>query len=148
MSGKNKITIALISLVGVIVAALLTNWDKIFPPKDTMQFTYTGYRPTGKFDTEFRYFIDISGTRDAVTMTQSNIVNLLRNNLLSQYPNRDKEINSMADTVLKESLTIDEVLQKFLPVYKKHFTVEEIQELNKFYSSEIMQDMVKKKAYD
>ena len=143
-SGKIKITVALISLVGLIAVAVITKYDGRSTPTNTMQVTYSGYRPTSKFDTEFRYFIDVSGTRAAVESMQSTVVDQIRNIAISQHPNRVEEINSIFETALKEAPTLDEIVQKYLPVYRKHFTVREIQELNKFYSTEIMQNMVTK----
>ena len=40
--------------------------------------------------------------------------------------------------------TVDDVIKNLLPVYKNYFSIEELQELNKFYSTEIMQNMTKK----
>ena len=45
-SNKIPIIIALIGLVGVIASALFTNWDKIFPPTQTVE--HIAERSTGK----------------------------------------------------------------------------------------------------
>jgi hypothetical protein len=37
--------------------------------------------------------------------------------------------------------TYDQVVKTILPVYQKYFTIPELQELNKFYSTEAMQNM-------
>jgi len=41
-------------------------------------------------------------------------------------------------------IRVEDVIKEFLPVYQKHFTLSEIQELNKFYSTDIMQGLVAK----
>ena len=43
-----------------------------------------------------------------------------------------------------EAIKLDDVIRQVLPIYQKHFTLAELQELNKFYSTEVMQGMVKK----
>ena len=50
----------------------------------------------------------------------------------------------MIDILSEESLSLDDVIKAYMPVYKKYYTIEELQELNKFYSTDLMQSMVKK----
>ena len=64
--------------------------------------------------------------------------------LTSQYPEEAEKIDVIMNTALKESIKLDDVIKVLLPVYRKHFTIEEIQELNRFSSTEIMQNMLKK----
>ncbi len=47
-------------------------------------------------------------------------------------------------TFKKEEIDYDEFLQMLIPIYKKHFTIEEIESITEFYSSPIGQSMVKK----
>ena len=65
-SKRGEIIIAIIGLVGVLVTGILSNWDKVFPKQNLVQATYSGYRPTGNFETELRYYFDVSGTRQAL----------------------------------------------------------------------------------
>ncbi|WP_424946109.1 DUF2059 domain-containing protein [Candidatus Spongiihabitans sp.] len=64
--------------------------------------------------------------------------------LSTKYPEDSEEIKKVMDIALEEAITLDEMLYKMIPIYKNHFTVQELQELNKFYSTEIMQNMIKK----
>lgn len=148
MSGNTRIIVAIISLVGVIAVAVISTWDKSSPTESTIQVTYSGYKPTGTFDTELRYYFDVSGTRAVITSMQTVLINTFRDKLISEYPDNAEEINSILDIANKEAPTLDEVLKKYRPVYRKYFTVEKIQELNKFYSTEIMLNMVKKTPFN
>jgi len=135
---------AILGLVGVLVTALLSNWDKLFPKKNIVKAEYTGYRPTGNFENELRYFFDVSGTRAMAESTNEQIIQTQTLNLLSAHPEDAERINREVDAVRKEAIRFDDVIKAILPVYQKHFTLSEIQELNKFYSTDVMQGMANK----
>ena len=143
-SKKNEITIAVIGLLGVLVTAAFSNWDKIFPNPNEVRANYSGYRATGIFETELRYFFEVSGLRIMLENMQQQGVIALRNNLIKENPENAKEINLLMDASLEEAPNVDEIIRKLLPAYKNYFTIEELQELNKFYSTEIMQNMIRK----
>jgi len=143
-SRRGEIIIAIIGLVGVFVTATFSNWEKLFPKQDIVQATYSGYRPTGNFETEVRYYFDVFGTRQTIESMQRQLLINARVDLLSKDPNNAEEITKMFYAIEKEAITVDDVIREVLPVYQKHFTLAEIQELNKFYSTEVMQGMVKK----
>ncbi len=143
-SKKNEITIAVIGLLGVLVTALFSNWDKIFPNQNEVRANYSGYRSTGVFETELRYLFEVSGQRIMIENLQQQAVIALRNNLIIEHPENAKEINLIMDASLEEAPTVDDIIRKLLPIYRNYFTVEELQELNKFYSTEIMQNMIRK----
>ena len=48
------------------------------------------------------------------------------------------------NTALEAGPTFDETVAAEVPIYAKYYTVAEIQELNRFYSTEIMQQYLKK----
>ena len=141
---SREVTIAVIGLVGVLTTALLSNWDKIFATDGVVKAAYSGYRPTGEFETELRYFIEVVGFRKLVESTQRELSRRSRLELLLAHPEEARSINAYFDLVDQEGLKFEDVFQEVLPVYQRHFTVGGIQELNKFYSTEIMQDMVRK----
>jgi hypothetical protein len=143
-SRRGEVVIALIGLAGVLTTGVLSNWDKLFPRQNVVQATYSGYRPTGSFETEFRYYFDVSGTRQAIESMQRQLLLNAKNAALAQEPAKAKKIDEMFAVIDKESIKIDDVIREVLPIYQKHFTLAEIQELNKFYSTEVMQTMVKK----
>jgi hypothetical protein len=63
---------------------------------------------------------------------------------IQRYPEDAAEITEVFQTIAKELVTVDDVIRKLLPVYQRHYSIEQIQELNRFYSTEIMQQMVAK----
>lgn len=143
-SKRGEIIIAIIGMVGVVLTGVLSNWDKLFPKQNVVQATYSGYRPTGSFETEFRYYFDVSGTRQGLESMQKQLLLNAKNAALAQNPGDAKEIERVFQVIEKESIKLDDVIREVLPVYQKHFTLAELQELNKFYSTEVMQGMVKK----
>lgn len=143
-SKRGEVIIAIIGLVGVLITGTLSNWDKLFPKGNLVQATYSGYRPTGHFETEFRYYFEVSGSRQMYESVQRQSFLVAKAGLISKYPNRSEEITKRLNVMEKEAVKIDDVIQVMLPVYQKYFTTTEIQELNKFYSTEAMQNMVKK----
>lgn len=138
------IVTAILGLVGVLATALFSNWDKLFPKKNIVQAQYTGYRPTGNFETELRYFFDVSGARAMMESTQERLIQNQMLNLLSTHPEDAERINKEVDAVRREAMRFDDVIRALLPVYQKYFTLSEIQELNKFYSTDVMQGMATK----
>lgn len=141
-SKSGEIVIATLGLLGVLVTGTLSNWDKLFGT--VVEAKYSGYRPTGTFETEFRYYFDVSGARQTIESMQRQLLLRVKEDLLSKHPGDAAEINSLLEAVEKESPKLDDVFRVMMPLYQKHFTLAEIQELNKFYSTEVMQDMVKK----
>jgi len=141
---SGEIVIAIIGLIGVLVTALLSNWDKLFPKKNIVKAEYSGYRPTGRFETELRYYFEVSGTRATMESMQQQLIQNEKINLLSTNPEDAETINKTFDAVTKEAIRFEDVIRELLPVYQKHFTLSEIQELNKFYSTAVMQGMVTK----
>jgi len=143
-SPRVEIIVAIIGLLGILVTAFLSNWDKVFPKQNIVQATYSGYRPTGNFETEFRYYFEVSGTRVMIESMQQQVIQNAKYNLISQYPGEAETINKIFEVAAKESPTLEDMMKDLMPVYQKHFSISEIQELNKFYSTDSMQSMVRK----
>ncbi len=143
-SRRTEIVIAIIGLVGIFVTAFLSNWDKIVYKQNIVQATYSGYRLTGNYETELRYFFEVSGARATAEFLQQQLVQNARISRLSKNPEDAEQINKLFDAITKEAVTYEDVFRELLPVYQKHLSLNEIQELNKLYSTDIMQDMVKK----
>ena len=139
-----EVLIAIIGLIGILVTAGLSNWDKIFPESNVIEAKYSGYRPTDNYETELRHYFNVSGTRLALDNMQKQLAQNFKMQLSAEYPEDSEEIKKIMDIALEEALTFDEILTKLIPVYKNHFTLLELQELNKFYSTETMQNMIKK----
>ena len=129
-------------MIGIIATGVFSNYDKLF--KDEIRAPYSGYRATGVFETEFRYFFDVSGTRIEHESSQQHLMNNIKLSLISKNPEDAEDIEAIMKVALEEAPSFDEVIKLMLPVYQKHFTVEELQVLNKFYSTEAMQNMIRK----
>ena len=146
-STKNQITIALIGLIGVLLTAVISNVDKlsiVFSGKSTLVTGYSGYKPSGDFATEFKYLFNITGLETTLDSMEQQWISSSRMQDLTQHPEDKDQINAIYDAVSKEMPTVGEIEERFLPIYQKYYTVKEIQELNKFFSTETMQDYVKK----
>ena len=141
---RYEVLIAILGLIGMLATGVLSNWDKIFPREDLLVAPYTGYQPTGRFETELRYYIEVSGLRQTLDDMQEQMLEQLRRNLLVEAPADADKINAVFEAIQEEAISIDDVIPVMLDIYQKHFTVEEIQELNKFYSTETMQNMIDK----
>ncbi|WP_395373372.1 DUF2059 domain-containing protein [Marinicella sp. W31] len=143
-ANSNEIIIAVIGLLGIIATAVFSNWDKMFPKKNQIKTTFSGYRTTGNFETELRYYFEVSGVRKTIESQAQQMLHNYRESLMDTYPEDSHMIHEMVKAIEEESITVDETIRKLLPAYRAHMTVEEIQELNKFYSTEIMQNMTRK----
>src|SRR5262245_15730527 len=128
--------------IGAGVTGIFSNWDKL--TGKVVEAPVVGYKPTGNFETELRYYFDVSGARQSLEAMQHQILLQSKVDLLSKFPNDAAKTNLLVEWVEKELPKLDDVLRAILPVYQKHFTLTEIQELNKFYSTDVMQGMVKK----
>jgi hypothetical protein len=139
---SNEIIVAVIGLIGVLATALLSNWDKLF--RKVVQAQYSGYTPTKDFETELRVFFEISGSRKLLEAEQEQLLQNIRASLLVEHPGDAEKINKHIDAVRDEAIKYEEVVKTFLPVYRKYYDIGDIQELNKFYSTDIMQNMAAK----
>ncbi|WP_421858767.1 DUF2059 domain-containing protein [Oricola sp.] len=141
---SNEILIAIIGVFGVLFTAILSNWDKIFPRKDVVKATFRDYRPTNDFETELRYYLDVSATRKSFEILTQKMTAAQKEAALKAHPGEANEIAAISEIILEESIKFDDLIEAVLPIYRKHFSIEELQELNKFYSTEVMQHMTKK----
>jgi hypothetical protein len=79
---------------------------------------------------------------DSATLQQQ-FLQSAKVDLISKYPEQAASINKTFDALAKEPMRFDDVFQALLPVYRNHYTISQIQELNNFYSTDIMRSMVK-----
>lgn len=115
--------------------------DLMFPGASTgkIKSTYSGYQPTGDFETELRYFFELTGAREMMEHMYDPIYSAnddLITALTGQKPFAAPGENSL--TRATGGITYDDLINLMIPIYKKHFTVAQIQELNKFYSTPAM----------
>lgn len=141
---SNEILIAIIGLVGVLATGVLSNWDKLTSKNPIIQAQAIGYQPTGDFNTEVRYYLEITGMRATIESYTKRYLETSKMELLAERPQDAAKINEYFDTMGQEMIKYDDLVNSLLPVYQKHFTVLEIQELNKFYSTHVMRELVRK----
>ena len=141
-------------LAGALVTGLVANWDKIIG-ETTIEAPYSGYKPTSDFQIETRYFMDISGMRqefkilvekdmEALDALVEHLKSTLESSSEADTELQADELDKIVDITREERTTSDEFIATLLSVYEKYYTIEEIQELNKFFSTDIMRAMVSK----
>ena len=146
-SSGNSRTTALITAAGIVFGAAVTNLDTIVRVATGMQAVtaeYSGYTPTGVFETEFRYYYEVSGARADIEDIEDRLIEAARQELIERDPESQEEIDALVEIVTEEAPQFDEIMKLTLPIYESHYTVQEIQELNRFYSTAPMQAMVRK----
>ena len=144
---SNEITIAIIGLIGVLATAIISNWRIIFPDPNEFTAKSINYIPTNDFDSEYRHFFDVSGSRKSIEIMIQGMINNLKDQLIKENPNDLKKIDEIVNATNEISGEfIDVTIRKLLPIYKNHFTIEELKAINRFYSTAIMQNFIEKSA--
>ena len=82
----------------------------------------SGYKLTGDFETELRYFIEITGRR----RNSKQLFENLRSDLIAQNPQNAEKINQLVNTALEAGPTFDETVAAEVPIYAKYYSVAEI----------------------
>ena len=147
MATTTTTTAALIGAIGLVLGTVVSNVDDIYQllsGTKTITAEYSGYQPTGVFETELRYYYEVTGLRVAVVDLQERLIDSQVTLLTAEFPEDREEIERIANAVREESPQVSELIDVVVPIFEKYFTVEEIQELNRFYSTEIMQGTVSK----
>lgn len=142
------VLVALITLLGMILGAIISNWDKLFlkPNEGLVQARYQGYKPTGDFETEFRYYMEVSGARKSTNAMKQEIIDRYKAKLKATSPEDIQRMETYIE-FFEKFLDPDKMVKEMIPLFRRYFTIEELQELNKFYSTDIMQKMVNKLPY-
>ena len=146
---KRGLLITLIGLVGMVLTGVFSNWEEI--SADTITIESKNYIPTGKFETEFRYYFDITGLSKSFEKLQN--VSIEQTKLIiktimteEEYAEYSKVIDDISNIAKEEAITLEEMIEAYLPVYENIYTIEEIQHLNRFFSTEIMQNFIDKNS--
>lgn len=137
---RPEYTVALIGLAGVVFSNLVTNWDRVF--KNTVTIEVADYEATHDLDTEIRLFLDRSGERqsyeDVIATTEDNIRAMLPPDLTNE------EANAVARIVAAKLPSFDDYVREVMPIYRKHYTVAELQRLNRIYSSPELRGQIRR----
>ena len=113
----SEITIAIIGALGVLAAALLSNWNQIFHPERHVQAEAT-YSPTDNFETELRHYFDLSGARVGLETMQKQLLTNLKTDAISKAPEEADDIATTMATFEREAIKLDDVIRELLPVYQ------------------------------
>lgn len=130
---KSEITIAAIGLVGVIVTAVASNWDKISSPGSNASNPAIA---SDDINVQLRYYVDSTGLRTSMESLEKARAERYR----LQYKADPDTVNCMLDMGLQSSQLIDVAVNAL----KGHFTLEEIKELNRINASPFMKRVAEK----
>lgn len=143
-----EILVALIAAASGVGGTLLTNWSKIFPPKDTQQVKVAGYSPTDDYEIELRYYLNITGARDSIAaMNDLNVEKVLRPIIEERFADHPELVERAIEIIRRELHIFDSFIPKAAKIYEKYIPLETIQELNRFHSTDVMQQMRKKQPH-
>jgi hypothetical protein len=141
---KKEISIAILGLIGVIAAAVISSWDKIFPDPYQITTSYSDYKVTRDIEIELRIFFKKSGIENNIRELESFNMKLLSEkldqDLEKKYANK-KQINLINKVILDGQISTDETINSMISIYKDYFTLSEIQDINKLLSTKTMQIM-------
>lgn len=108
---------------------------------------YQGYEPTQNYESEFRNFMEVSGQRKSIQNMTKIIDTTIKQKMIDKNPERSEEIKKYFEAWQDSVLSYDDLLEEIIPIAKKHISLDELHELNKFYHTKSMQDMVSKMPY-
>ncbi|MCO7538206.1 hypothetical protein NJH24_25910 [Pseudomonas asiatica] len=135
MATRNGIIIAAISLVGVITTGVFSNWDKLFSPSRTATNSPV---VSDDFNVQVRYYIETSGFRNAMEA--------LEKQRAERYRLEFKADKDTVDCMLDMSIPTNQLVDIAVDAIRKHFTLEEIKELNRINAMPAMVSAASKQA--
>jgi len=124
MQYRNEIIIALIGLVGVIFTGVVSNYDKLFVDD------ISPYENVDDIEMQLRYYVEISGFRNSLEEMDRVIAEKYR----LKHQASELEINCVLDNRIQK----EQMIELFVDTFKKHVSLQQIKEMNRFYSTETM----------
>ena len=124
------------SLVAMLTATLLSfvaYSETLAATPPVEQPTQASRQPTEDFATEFRTFVELSGTSD-----------LLRDMHRTALEQVERLPENFRDLALREVPTPDDIVELMVPIYQRYFSLEDLQQLNMLYSGAFMREVVTK----
>ena len=128
---RPEYTVALIGLSGVILTNLASNWDRWFG--DAITIEPVDYAETDDVDAEIRLMLDRTGERRAYEDAMAASAETAREIMRGSVP--EPEIARAAPLIAASMPSFDAYLAQVLPIYRKHYTLAELQRLNRIYAS-------------
>ncbi|PCH62411.1 MAG: hypothetical protein COC19_02945 [SAR86 cluster bacterium] len=144
-SGRREIYIALIGVLGMCVTGFFSNLDKVFPEENVVTSVYSGYQPSSDAKTEVAYLLHITGAEAQMKQQQQQLFEIQKKQF-SELLEGDPEILDKMYAIIDDELPKfnDKIFDVTLDIQSQHFTIQEIQELNKFYSTPIMKEYIRR----
>ena len=130
---RNEITIAVIGLLGVIFTAVASNWDKI---SSTTRSATNSAIVSDDINVQLRYYVETSGIRSGMEALERDRAERYKR----EYKADPDTVNCMIDMGLPVSQLVDIAINTL----KKHFTLEEIKEMNRVNASPVMMRVAEK----
>lgn len=127
--------------IGLVVSAVISNWDKIFSNAITVKTE--GYKPSGVPETELRHLLEVSGTRATYRQQMNMMFDAMEKQWISQAPDEARQIAKMMEFIRETAPTLDDIFEEISPIWMRYFTLKDIQDLNRFYSTQQMQGMLR-----
>lgn len=134
-SRKNEIIIAVLGLLGVIFTAVISNWDKLSSPSPVATNSAV---VSDDINVQIRYFIETSGFRNAMEA--------LEKQRAERYRLQFKADRDTVDCMLDMSMPTNQLIDIAVDAFRKHYTLEEIKELNRINSTPVMVSLAAKQA--
>lgn len=135
MATRNEIIIAVIGLVGVISTGVFSNWDKLFSPSRTAS---TSPVVSDDINVQVRYLVETSGFRDAMEA--------LEKQRAERYRLEFKADKDTVDCMLDMSIPTNQLVDIAVAAIRKHYTLEEVKELNRINAMPAMVSAASKQA--
>lgn len=141
-SSKSAIIIAVITAVSGVAVGIIGNLDKI---SDLFKEEISGgYAPTRDFETEYRYFHEVSGGR----RNSEKLREFARNRWLSELSNDDKisdeELKKLTVAYDRITLSVEDQLKIIIPIMRRFYSIDELVKLNELYSTVEMRRFVER----
>ncbi|MCX5507687.1 hypothetical protein [Pseudomonas sp. BJa3] len=132
---RNEIIIAVIGVIGVIATAMISNWDKISTPSSSVT---NAALVSDDINVQIRYYVETSGLRTAFEA--------LEKQRAERYRLEYKADKDTVDCMLDMSIPTNQLIEIATNSFRKHFTLEEIKELNRINAMPVMVSLAAKQA--
>ena len=132
-SGAVSVTPGLVAVLIATLVSFVAHSDSLVAGPPVEQPIQRSYQPAEDFETEFRAFLELSGQYDS-----------LRDLYRLSLEEVDRLPENFRDLVLRELQTPDDVVELIMPMYRRYFSLQDLQQVNEVYSTERMRDFFAK----
>lgn len=141
---EKEVLVAIVGAIGTAFGALMGNWDKIFNKDKVLVDKIEGYTPTDDFEIEFRMLCELTGLREEINNNYKWEKEKYIEQLVKSGKLKKKNVDQFKKKAESVEYTLDQFVNKILPVYQKEYTLKELHKLNKYWSSKSMRNFILK----